>query len=1142
MVDTVEVSLKGADGLWSGQTDESAIHPTTGRFTRLHNCRVSFDGSEIVRAPGIVKVAEPRYADAQYQITTVTPVNTTHTDLTLTIPAVPQEHFLEPSAYTPQTIVAGGITTLTFALDVWRVWSIEVGDTVPLYFSVLPSGSGTGLSSLVIYTATVTALDSATPQTTVTIPAVTTAGYTDGTGTAVLFAHFVTISGGSLSLPIRVRGAHAGAPTVLAFTPQNAGVTTSSNVFIHRASTYHGLRSVNGYSVAAVESRFYENLDAAAFKRRWGVETFSLLTPLSLSNPNGFLNWTRRRNPILPKEDGIENYWHSPPRRRCVLDVADNRLLVAVAGSSVMLQTQLDQLYNQQMTYCLGLPRPYMFNPRAVLGGDASGAAFWGTAWANGTPSVFSVAAAYKSHSTGEFGLATQTLVVNSATLSPAVGGTHSTPTITAFNDGANRLTIDAALALAVGSRFAFRLATLGGAGTGLSAGTKYVGRITAVGGGATTFDVYEATDTTIVDFGAGYTSGTINVLYNAVAVDVWLPRRLLREIWDAGIVLFVSDAGSSGSAMRALFESGVRNETPDASAANQYYTFFLPGKDWTHDPGNARFPNLEQMPMGASWVKTVRGFTAAGGAMSSTPQGEGYTQSPSKHVERIRVSTVAAQRTSVDFLDDITHPLSTFTGRLAAGRGMPSSFMGAILNIQLPTGNLSPVRLVESHNTNVQRWTFEGGAWNVADVLSAVERDAYLNLFRGHVWYSEQGFPGVMPAVNRAIVDKIQGYDVVAAGRFGDSMVFCSPDETYIITFGRALSPDPQLLSYEHGNAAPNSMVEGDGFAAWMSKQGPAGMAGGVVQFLGRQLSRTWVALERDSLGMMPQATAVYDQRIKTAMFLVRPGAYSGTDDDGRSMQSNSRGYMMSVASRSWSVYQPSVPTKFYGGAPLLFDDGIYRTCFQVDQGDVLAWDEAVYERALTPIVASAITSVTGAPFFIAGAPNTFLDVTIGQEAFVYSADGVNLKWYGTITSTDAPNYTFVGLSLDQVPAVIYNITDKIEIGIIRMELETTFSRFAEGGVQGRRAAKLVGVLLEHDLTKPEGGTPVGFVRVQITDELGNTISLHDGAVGQKLELGRTRVNAGGVSGTELKVKLTFITNGFLKVKDVRLEVAPGG
>ena len=60
-----EISLK-SNGLWQGESYESAHVPTTGRFRKLNGCIVSKDGTELVRFPGMALVARPGYAEGGY--------------------------------------------------------------------------------------------------------------------------------------------------------------------------------------------------------------------------------------------------------------------------------------------------------------------------------------------------------------------------------------------------------------------------------------------------------------------------------------------------------------------------------------------------------------------------------------------------------------------------------------------------------------------------------------------------------------------------------------------------------------------------------------------------------------------------------------------------------------------------------------------------------------------------------------------------------------------------------------------------------------------------------------------------------------------------------------------------------------------
>lgn len=60
-----EISLK-TNGLWQGESYESANVPTTGRFRKLNGCIISKDGTELVRFPGMALVARPGYAEGGY--------------------------------------------------------------------------------------------------------------------------------------------------------------------------------------------------------------------------------------------------------------------------------------------------------------------------------------------------------------------------------------------------------------------------------------------------------------------------------------------------------------------------------------------------------------------------------------------------------------------------------------------------------------------------------------------------------------------------------------------------------------------------------------------------------------------------------------------------------------------------------------------------------------------------------------------------------------------------------------------------------------------------------------------------------------------------------------------------------------------
>lgn len=1048
MVDIIEVSLKGQDGRWTGQSDESALHPTTGRFERLHNCYVGCDGTEIVRAPGIVKVGDPKYTDEQYAITAVDTTPVGATDLTLTFPTAPAEHFLEPS---------------------------------------------------VTYT--------------------------------------IYLNGPSFPVELETTGQFQSA-TILRVNTE-VTITTSDTVLIKRAFRYHGVRFVNGQACAVAEGVYYENLDADVFRKRRGIEVWTYATRLKLSNPTGFPGaWTRRRNPILPRQTGTttNDYYNFNPRRRCGLDVADNRLLIAVPGCGVCYQHIVDNLYQPPYTMALG-------NTKANISGAAVDVR-WGAGvdstelgTMTGAPTA-SFAVAYKNRVTGEFGLASGSLQLTIGAVAGAVdlltnrsmnGGTSGTPTT--IQTGANLTTQYPDLA--VGDRFAVEITVLPNGLSGLTIG-RFEATVATIGANST-FTIPVTTTSAYVS------GGTFQIRANAFVIDCWKPRRALRESAEATITLFATDLNSPFAGLRALEESDPFSLAPD-SPTNQIHNF-IRYRTWTHDGKNARFPNIEQMPMGASWIKTIRGFTFFGGPLSSItadPVNENYTNS-SFHFENLRIRTVLNDTTRFYVIDPIFAAVAV-RGRVAADRMLPSSFFGAMIGLSRSGSQYELVRTTDYVNGNAQRWTIEGGAWRLSDVASEVDKDAYLLLERGKVWFTEQGFPGICPASNRFIVDKIQGFDVIAGGRYGGALVFCTNKETYLLSFGRSpLGSEPgDPVSTEHGCIAPQSMIDGDGFAAWIGEHYPVALIGGSVQPIGRQLRTTWRSLRRDSLGLMWQAIGVYDAQRKLGAFGVRSAAYTNSDDDLRSTEANDLVYLYSVQNTAWSQYQPSTGLTFHGAAPMLFDDGLYRICWQGQNGAIYSWDDSVYEQTNAVISVATPFSGTATTFFL-GPSGAFNNVIVGQEAMIRSADGASIKWYGKIVAVDTVN-NIVTLSTDQVPAASWNIGDVIDIGIIRMELRTTLSRFLEGGQQARRAHKIAGIIIEHELTKPEGGTAYGFCRALIVDENGTSTRLHEDKIAQSLDRYRTRIHTGQAYATESKLDLVFITNGFLKIKDIVVELAPGG
>jgi len=144
--------------------------------------------------------------------------------------------------------------------------------------------------------------------------------------------------------------------------------------------------------------------------------------------------------------------------------------------------------------------------------------------------------------------------------------------------------------------------------------------------------------------------------------------------------------------------------------------------------------------------------------------------------------------------------------------------------------------------------------------------RESYHVLDRGQIQVSEPGRPDIAAKTQIQFMDPNNDDDGVAIGNIGGAAVICSKRETFLLNWHRAPQGQvPQLLSKEFGCIATNSMVEFDGGLAWISARGPVAMSGGVPQFVGEDLEDDFHGARtrylKDSQGMMRHCWGAHDK-----------------------------------------------------------------------------------------------------------------------------------------------------------------------------------------------------------------------------------------------------------------------------------------
>lgn len=358
-----------------------------------------------------------------------------------------------------------------------------------------------------------------------------------------------------------------------------------------------------------------------------------------------------------------------------------------------------------------------------------------------------------------------------------------------------------------------------------------------------------------------------------AVELYVVWPGEHMPECLALNAILFVSKRNANKEFMGAVKEFTIPANT-DASTrgtvlAGTFSWNETTDIDWTYAP-----PRLEQMPAGAKSMRTLRGFTFFGGKQGDYGDDGQFILGPVRKYTDPTLGDILVTN-AIDDAQDGTTPIYK-QGFGIGSQSIPTALAGLIAKtFTFFTGGKYSERADRTIN---QRQASTGlNAANAHEeinhtilhekitTMNANEHAMQVNLDRGIMQFSEQGFPGVIPAINRIFADTDFGEDIEGIGKTGNTLIICTRNQTYGLSFASGPRGRPPVqLSTRFGCIAPNSMVEFDGGVAWLSDRGPVAMIGNTVQWVGRPLRDHFVGPDsiytRDSRGMMYHSVGVHD------------------------------------------------------------------------------------------------------------------------------------------------------------------------------------------------------------------------------------------------------------------------------------------
>lgn len=656
----------------------------------------------------------------------------------------------------------------------------------------------------------------------------------------------------------------------------------------------------------------------------------------------------------------------------------------------------------------------------------------------------------------------------------------------------------------------------------------------------------------------------------SSVTVTVYTPRNALTETYGLDIVLYVSEAAPQAEAVLFPFSQQQLREDEqvqlDITGADlevrplqQLPAVVLgPSLNVENQVDPRRFPILEQMPRGAAWVRVVRARMFAGGdAPRNVSGGIGLRAGMQQ------VSVEGVLRNAVEF-GTINTPSWSFIGMRADGFVLPSGYEGSRLSLydyvntadgfgRMVIGMLGrrlndPDWPTSTSKANTILFEYDSGRNPVTFPTNEVQGN--LQTQPELVQVSEEDVPGVVPATNSLPVDTLDGRTTTGMARIGDEGLIFTDRSTHIFQWGllprRATS---RVISTQYGCIAPASAVEGPGFVAWLSHEGPMIYRGGGLRWLGAQIVDLWRSFLVESDGLMTNAQGIHDRDRTLIIWQLTTQYDSNVSDAEKSKTTNNTLLIFNYATETFTVSRRGLhaQTAAVGMLPIAKQN---ESSFQWSpafvarpDGDpdypIYTMSEELLDRTGTPIqfVATADRAPGSNTFVIGSQP-----VGPGQldDAFIYGPDDT-LRWFGTVAGTSAQGIDLNNFFTEApftTEGAFWKAGDTLENQVIHMKAQTNVLRAGELS----KEINIRGVNLRLELfNEDEAQYKVrAWARVLITNEDGKVINMGRSPWGDKIESGVNRYKSGYLKANNFVVRVDLVANVQIRLQDIALEVEP--
>jgi hypothetical protein len=545
--------------------------------------------------------------------------------------------------------------------------------------------------------------------------------------------------------------------------------------------------------------------------------------------------------------------------------------------------------------------------------------------------------------------------------------------------------------------------------------------------------------------------------------------------------------------------------------------------------------PLFELMPTGASIARVVKARLWSGGDIGTsrddvvpttvrTAHGTGPLGEDERYVAHADAAAAG----------------STFKDARAARYRMPSGYGGHELSLQDVDNALLQARMAFKTNPVValhrDAWVYEADVPNTPEV----EKPAWLHLQPHVLSYTEEAVTSASPGINRVPIDRIAGRRPWGLGRLGDQAVLCTDREAHLLAWGaHPRQVATVTISNDHGCIAPASMVECPAGLVWLSHDGPVGMSGGGVQWLGREIRSLWETFLRGVDGLMWFAQGWYDPVRQIVCWSLRgPDDVSGAWEAAQSAPFAAPRKVPGDLVLAWhyptggfSLVRMDGGREVVSSAAMPVRGGTVQACVMHGPSDtasdtpIYLLDDDAADRVDEPTTFVAEVARTAGDSSFRGGSTLDSPLAPGDEAFVRSADGRTLRWWGAIAAKFADGYELHGAD-----GATWQAGDVLVGRVIHMGFTTHRMRLRpDDGL-----AIAAGVTLRFDLR----GATHAYARVLVIDQDERMVSMTAGTWGERLAGSSATFARGKLSAQEVAVEVDVIADGAVSLKSADLDV----